>query len=85
VAEGPRLDRSIARHFQGDWGGANRHRGGGWLSQPMDEHCGPYSRFAIGNGRGWTDAPRAVGRGQVNLALATPAAFAGMAYTRRGP
>jgi uncharacterized protein len=85
VADGPRLDRSLTLHFQGDWGGANLHRVCGWLSQTMGERCGPYSRFAIWNGKGWADAPRAVGRGLVDVALATPAAFAAMAYTGRGP
>ena len=72
-------------HFMGDWGQANLHRVCGWLAQEMGDRSGPHSRFAIWNGRGGTDAVKAVGRGKVDVALATPAAFARMALDGRGP
>lgn len=72
-------------HFMGDWGQANLHRVCAWLAQEMGDRSGPYSRFAIWNGRGGTDAVKAVGRGKVDVALATPAAFARMALDGRGP
>lgn len=81
----PRLNRSITLHFYGDWGQANLHRVCGWLAQEAGDRSGPYSRFAIWSGRGGTDAVRAVGRGQVDVALATPAAFVTMALDGRGP
>ncbi len=81
----PHLSRSITLHFYGDWGQANLHRVCGWLAQEVSDRSGPHSRFAIWNGRGGTDAVRAVGRGQVDVALATPAAFVTMAFDGRGP
>jgi TRAP-type uncharacterized transport system substrate-binding protein len=69
----------------GDWGQANLHRVCGWLAQEMGDRSGPHSRFAIWNGRGGVDAVKAVGRGNVDVALATPAAFAQMALDGRGP
>jgi len=55
------------------------------LAQEMGDRSGPHSRFAIWNGRGGVDAVKAVGRGNVDVALATPAAFARMALDGRGP
>jgi len=81
----PHLNRSITLHLYGDWGQANLHRVCGWLAQELGDRSGPHSRFAIWNGRGGTDAVRAVGRGQVDVALATPAAFVTMALDGRGP
>jgi TRAP-type uncharacterized transport system substrate-binding protein len=71
----PRIERSLTLHFYGDWGQANLHRVFNWLSQEMVDRTGPYSRYAIWNGRGVADAVRAVGRGQVDVALAVPVAF----------
>jgi TRAP transporter TAXI family solute receptor len=79
------LKRSVTLHFMGDWGQANLHRVCGWLAQEFGDRCGPHSRFAIWNGRGGVDAVRAVGRGAVDVALTTPAAFARMALAGRGP
>ena len=81
----PHVSRSITLHFYGDWGQANLHRVCGWLAQEVGDRAGPHSRFAIWNGRGGTDAVRALGRGQVDVALATPAAFVTMALDGRGP
>src|SRR2546422_5113053 len=63
----PHVSRSITLHFYGDWGQANLHRVCGWLVQEVGDRSGPHSRFAIWNGRGGTDAVRAVGRGQVDV------------------
>src|SRR5262245_40162666 len=81
----PSLNRSITLHLYGDWGQANLHRVCGWLAQEIGDRSGPHSRFAIWNGHGGTDAVRAVGRGQVDVALATPAAFVTLALDGRGP
>jgi uncharacterized protein len=83
--EGPRLKRSITLHFMGDWGQANLHRVCGWLAQELGSRSGRHSRFAIWNGRGGADAVRAVGRGQVDISLTTPAAFAIAALDGRPP
>ena len=85
MRDAPHLNRSLTLHFYGDWGQANLHRVCGWLAQEVGDRSGPHSRFAIWNGRGGTDAVRAVGRGHVDLALATPAAFVTMALDGRGP
>src|SRR5207247_2608668 len=71
----PRIDRSLTLHLRGDWGMANLHRVCGWISQELTDRCGPYTRVAIWNSRGFCDAVRAVGRGEVDIALTTPAAF----------
>jgi TRAP transporter TAXI family solute receptor len=46
---------------------------------------GPHTRVAIWNGTGALDNVRAVGRGEVDVALATPAAFARMSLEGIGP
>jgi TRAP-type uncharacterized transport system substrate-binding protein len=80
----PRIDRSLTLHLRGDWGMANLHRVCGWISQELTDRCGPYTRVAIWNSRGFCDAVRAVGRGEVDIALTTPAAFATAALDGRG-
>jgi hypothetical protein len=80
----PRIDRSLTLHLKGDWGMANLHRVCGWLSQELTDRCGPYTRVAIWNGRGFTDSVQAVGRGEVDIALTTPAAFATAALDGSG-
>lgn len=85
LMEEPRINRSITLHFKGDWGQANLHRVCGWLSQEFADCAGPRTRCAIWNGRGGTDAVLAVGHGEVDVALATPAAFAAMGLDGRGP
>ena len=83
VAE-PRLARSVTLQFQGDWGQANLHRICGWLSQEIVDRTGPFSRVGIWSGRGGLDSVHAVGRGQVDVALAVPAAFVPMTLEGRG-
>ncbi|MFC4911801.1 TAXI family TRAP transporter solute-binding subunit [Actinomadura gamaensis] len=80
----PSLSRSVSLHLQGDWGTANLHRVCGWLAQELTDRCGPHTRVGIFSGRGGADAARAVGRGQVHIALTTPAAFAAAALDGRG-
>jgi uncharacterized protein len=80
----PRLRRSITLQFQGDWGQANLHRICGWLSQEIVDRTGPFSRVAIWSGRGGLDSVQAVGRGQVDVALAVPSAFVPMTLEGKG-
>ncbi len=81
----PQLNRSITLNFQGDWGRANLHRVLGVLCYEMGRSSGPYTKIGIWNGRGGLDGLQAVGRGQVDVALSTPAAFARLAWEGRGP
>jgi uncharacterized protein len=81
----PKIDRSVTLHFRGDWGRANLHRALGWLGYEFLTLSGPHTRFAIWNGRGGYDNVEAVGRGEVDLALATPASFMPIAIEGKGP
>src|SRR5262245_31927057 len=81
----PRIDRSYTLHMQGDWGRANLHRALGWIGYELLRLSGPYTRFAIWNGRGQLDNLRAVGRGEVDLALVVPEPFVKMAVEGLGP
>ena len=80
----PRISRAIRLQFQGDWGQANLHRICGWLSQEMLDRTGAGSRIGIWTGRGGYDAILAVGRGEVDVALATPTAFVPRAIEGKG-
>lgn len=71
----PKIERSLELHLRGDWGTANLHRVCGWISQELGDRCGPHTRIATWRGRGFSDSVRAVGRGEVQVALTTPAAF----------
>ena len=81
----PHLGRSVSLNFQGDWGRANLHRVLGVLTYEIGRLSGPYTKTAIVNGRGGLDALQAVGRGQVDVAMTTPAAFARLAFEGIGP
>jgi uncharacterized protein len=81
----PTISRSISIHFRGDRGRANLHRVFGWLSNEIVALSGPHTRVAIWNGNGALDNVQAVGRGEIDVALVTPAAFAKMALDGRGP
>jgi len=83
--DGPRLERPLTLHFKGDWGQANLHRICGWLSQEVVDRAPAGTRVAIWNGRGGVDSVLAVAEGEVDMALATPAAFVSMAADGRGP
>lgn len=80
----PRIDRSFTLHMKGDWGTANLHRVCGWISQELTDRCGPHTKVAIWNGRGFSDSVRAVGRGEVDIAMTTPVTFATAALDGRG-
>lgn len=82
--EEPRIGRSLTLHFKGDWGSVNLHRVCGWVCQELTDRSGPHTRIAIWNGRGFSDNVRAVGRGEVDVAMTTPAAFAAAALSGRG-
>lgn len=81
----PKIDRSLTLHCQGDWGRTNLHRSLGWLSYQMGVLAGPHTRVAIWNGRGQRDNIQAVGRGQVDYALAVPQNFVHLAMDGVGP
>jgi TRAP transporter TAXI family solute receptor len=80
----PRIARSLTLQLQGDWGQANLHRIFGFLSQEITSRTGPYTRVAIWSGNGGFDAVAAVGRGEVDVALAVPSAFVPMTLTGGG-
>ncbi|MGV9675542.1 TAXI family TRAP transporter solute-binding subunit [Nocardia sp. NPDC003482] len=80
----PHIDRSLTLHLKGDWGMVNLHRVCGWICQELTDRAGPHTRVAIWNGRGFSDNVRAVGRGEVDIALTTPAAFSAAALDGRG-
>lgn len=71
--KGPRIDRSVTLHMQGDWGLANMHRMLGWLTSGFCEHAGPASRTAIWTGMGGRGNVRAVSDGLIDVAVMTPA------------
>ena len=80
----PFIDRPLQVHMQGDWGMVNLTRVCGWLGQELTDRSAPGTRIAIWNGRGFIDNVRAVGRREVDLAVATPAAFVTAALDGRG-
>lgn len=71
--------------FRADWGGANLVRAAGWLAQYVWDHTDDRRRSVIHTGRGMGDNLRALAAGEVDVALATPAAFARLAREGRGP
>lgn len=81
----PHVSRSVTLHLKGDWGMANLHRVCGWLSQELIDRSGPHTRTAIWSAKGALDSVRAVGRGEVDIALATPASFVTGALTGLPP
>ncbi|MGH3633733.1 MAG: TAXI family TRAP transporter solute-binding subunit, partial [Mycobacterium sp.] len=81
----PFIDRPLVVHMQADWGAANLTRVCGWLGMELTDRTAPGTRVAIWNGRGFLDNVRALGRGNVDLAIATPAPFIQMALDGRGP
>jgi TRAP-type uncharacterized transport system substrate-binding protein len=80
----PKIGRPLVLHLRGDWGTANLHRICGWVAQELADRAGPGTRIATWNSRGSADAVRAVGDGEVDIALTTPAAFATAALDGRG-
>ena len=80
----PHIDRAVTLHLQGDWGVMNLHRVCGWVSMELTDRCGSGTRVAIWNGRGGVDNVHAVGRGEVDVAVATPAPFVRMVFAAGG-
>jgi len=80
----PHIDRTVTLQMQGDWGAANLHRVCGWISMELTDRCGPGTRMAIWNGRGFVDGVHAVVKREVDLAMVTPAAFVRAALDGRG-
>jgi TRAP-type uncharacterized transport system substrate-binding protein len=68
----------------GDWGGINLTRICGWLAQEVWDRTPGDTRSLIWTGRGMADNVRAVGRGEVDVAVTTPSTFAVMAMQGRG-
>ncbi len=85
MAPEPKVRRSLTLEIKGDQGGGELHHMGGWLSREVSRRTGPFTRVAIWNGRGHVDNVRAVGRGEVDIALVTPASFTRMALSATGP
>lgn len=81
----PKIKRSHTVQLKGDLGGGELHRIAGWLSREIARRSGPFTRIAIWNGRGHVDNVRAIGRGEVDIALVAPASFALMAVAGGGP
>ncbi len=76
--------RSLTLQIRGDSGQGDAHRVAGWISQEIVDRTGPNTRVAIWSGRAGVDNVRAVGRGEVDLALVSPASFVRMAATGSG-
>lgn len=81
----PRIERSVALRFIGDWGQANFHRICSWLCQEFCDRAGPRSQVGIYNTvDGGTDAVAAVFDGEADLCIATPAGALPAALTGTG-
>ena len=79
-----RLDRPVSLRFVGDWGAINLTRICGWLAQEVWDRTPGDTRSLIYTGRGMADNLRAVGRGEVDVAVTTPSTFARMAMSGKG-
>ena len=76
--------RPLQLRFQGDWGGVNLTRICGWIAGEIYNRAGVGTCSTIRTGRGMADNLFAVGRGEVDVAVSTPAGFARMALDGRG-
>jgi TRAP-type uncharacterized transport system substrate-binding protein len=76
--------RALNLRFQGDWGGVNLTRICGWIAQGLEARAGAHTRSHIRTGRGMGDNLAAVHRGEVDVAVSTPAGFAAMARAGKG-
>jgi TRAP-type uncharacterized transport system substrate-binding protein len=79
------ISNSDPVRFKADWGGANLTRASGWLAQWIWERTPRHRPSVIHNGRGMGDSFQALGDGDVDIAIATPAAFARLAQQGLGP
>ncbi len=77
--------RALQLRFQGDWGGVNLTRICGWLAGEVANRAARGTRSTIRTGRGMGDNLTAVARGEVDVAVSTPAGFARMARAGQGP
>ena len=71
--------------FKADWGGANLTRVCGWLANWVWNQTKDHRLSVIHTGRGMADNLRALARGDVDVAVITPACFARLALTGREP
>jgi TRAP-type uncharacterized transport system substrate-binding protein len=70
---------TINVRFKADQGTANFTRVCGWLAAGLRGRSAPDSTFSIWTGSAYKDNVLALGRGEVDVALTTPPALAGMA------
>jgi TRAP transporter TAXI family solute receptor len=75
---------TINVRFKTDQGTANFTRVCGWLAAELRRRAAPDSTFSIWTGTAYKDNVLALGRGEVDVALTTPPALAGMAYAGTG-
>jgi TRAP-type uncharacterized transport system substrate-binding protein len=74
----------LGLRFMGDWGAFNLTRICGWLAYETWNRTGGRPSSVIHTGRGMGDNVRALARGDVDVAVATPAQFVQMARAGRG-
>lgn len=74
----------LGLRFMGDWGAFNLTRICGWLAFEVWNRTGGRPSSVIHTGRGMGDNVRALARGEVDVAVATPAQFVQMAREGRG-
>jgi TRAP-type uncharacterized transport system substrate-binding protein len=74
----------LGLRFMGDWGAFNLTRICGWLAFEVWNRTGGRPSSVIHTGRGMGDNVRALARGEVDVAVATPAQFVQMARAGRG-
>jgi TRAP transporter TAXI family solute receptor len=77
--------RPLQLRLMGDWGGFNLTRICGWLAGELASRAAPGTRSTIHTGDGMGGNLRAVGIGEVDVAISTPAHFSLMAIEGRGP
>lgn len=71
--------------LRGDWGAYNLTRACGWLANWMWKQTPDHRLSVIHTGRGMGDNLRALARGEVDVAISTPGAFAKLALEGIGP
>lgn len=77
--------RALHLRFKGDWGAFNLTRICGWMAYEVWRRAGEGTNSVIHTGRGMGDNLLALGRGEVDVSIATPAGFARMAHAGQGP
>lgn len=79
------IDRPIGLRFVGDWGGANLTRVCGWLAHELHDRSGGIAHSTIRTGDAGVGNLRALGRGEVDVAVVTPSAVGTLAVRGEGP